>query len=341
MSSCFYGGLIRMNPEPEMLNRDPMFEGGYPHKIPKVYVEGHGETYFPQFCFDWDDDSVVVVRDKLLVKYTRSSFVELLAKNKNGEIVWMDGRTAPYSGCWDGEYLNEDRGAQEYTMEEYNLETYTKKKYKLVLDEEELLDNMDLNSLSKFLDEEVLGDHFHIKEGVLLRYLGKNNNIIVPDGVTEIGSNPFKGCSMIENIKIPKTVEKISCIDFDCCFVKHIEVDEDNPKYYTRDGLLVDRETQTLVWAYAGNTIPSDGSVKKIGANAFCGRTDIRVITIPDVVSTIDSEAFRCCYRLKKVKVPDAVVGDAQRIFGASLVKDGDKYLLKGGEYANFRDFEF
>ena len=29
MSSVFYGGSIRMNPEPEMLNRDPMFEGGY------------------------------------------------------------------------------------------------------------------------------------------------------------------------------------------------------------------------------------------------------------------------------------------------------------------------
>ena len=75
--------------------------------------------FFPQYCFDWDDDSVVLVRDKHVLKYTRSSFVELLAKNEEGEIVWMDGRRAPYSNCWDGEYLNEERGACEYTIEEY------------------------------------------------------------------------------------------------------------------------------------------------------------------------------------------------------------------------------
>ena len=116
---------------------------------------------------------------------------------------------------------------------------------------------------------------------------------------------------------------------------------QDNPKYYSKDGLLIDRETQTLVWAYAGNTIPSDGSVKRIGTNAFCGRTDVRAITIPDVVSAIDDEAFRCCYYLKEVKIPDAFVGDAQRIFGASLVKDGDKYHLEGGEHEKFRGFSF
>ena len=110
MSSVYYGGSLRMNPEPEMLDRDPMFEEGYPHKVPKVYLEGHGEAYFPQYCFDWDDDSVVLVRDKHVLKYTRSSFVELLAKNEEGKIVWMDGRRAPYSNCWDGEYLNEYRG---------------------------------------------------------------------------------------------------------------------------------------------------------------------------------------------------------------------------------------
>ena len=74
MSSVYYGGLIRMNPESEMLNRDPMFEGGYPFTMPKVYLDGVGESYFPQWCFNWDDDSVIVVRDKRVVKYTRSSF---------------------------------------------------------------------------------------------------------------------------------------------------------------------------------------------------------------------------------------------------------------------------
>lgn len=341
MSSVYYGGSIRMNPEPEMLNRDPMIEGGYPNEVPKVYLEGHGEEYFPQYCFDWNDDSVVLVRDKHVLKYTRSSFVELLAKNEAGEIVWMDGRTAPYSGCWDGEYLNEDRGAQEYTVEEYDFGTYTKKKYKMVLVEEDLFDNRDLGSISEFLDEEMRVEHFHVEEGILIRYIGPSENITIPNGVREIGNNAFKGCFRFESINIPKTVEKISCVGSDIWFVKHVEVDADNPKYYTKDGLLIDRETKTLVWAYAGNAIPDDGSVKTIGANAFYHREDIRTIIIPDVVSAIGSDAFSSCSRLEEVKVPDVFVGDAQRIFGASLVKDGDKYRLEGGENAKYRGFSF
>lgn len=341
MSSIYYGGSVRMNPEPEMISHDPMFEGGYPNEVPKVYLEGHGEAYFPQYCFDWDDDSVVLVRGRRVLKYTRSSFVELLAKNEEGEIVWMDGRTAPYSSCWEGEYLNEDRGAQEYTVEEYDFGTYAKKKYKMVLVEEDLLDNRDLNSVSEFLGEEMHVEHFHVEEGILLRYTGPSENITIPDGVREIGNNAFKGCFRFKSIKIPKTVEKISCVGYDLCFANHIEVDADNPKYYTKDGMLIYRETQTLIWAYAGNAIPDDGSVKTIGTNAFYHRGDIRTIVIPNAVSAIGSDAFSSCSSLEEVKMPDAFVGDAQHIFGTSLVKEGDKYHLEGGKNAKYRGFSF
>ena len=122
MSSICYGGSTRMVPEVEPEDFDPMFDEGYPHKMPTVYLDGWGEVYNRQHCFNWDDDSVVIVRDKRVVKYTRSRFVELLAKNESGDIVWMDGRSAPCSDCWAGEYHNENRGAQEYTIEEYDLE---------------------------------------------------------------------------------------------------------------------------------------------------------------------------------------------------------------------------
>lgn len=341
MSSVFYGGSIRMNPEVEEETSDPMFEGGYPYSIPKVYLDGAGESYFPQWCFNWDNDSVVVVRENNVVKYTKSAYLELLAKNEEGKIVWMDGRSAPYSTCWDGEYLGEEREAYEYTITEYDLNELKKRKYKVVLAEEDLFDNRDLGSISEFLDEEMRVEHFHVEEGILIRYIGPSENITIPNGVREIGNNAFKGCFRFESINIPKTVEKISCVGSDIWFVKHVEVDADNPKYYTKDGLLIDRETKTLVWAYAGNAIPDDGSVKTIGANAFYHREDIRTIIIPDVVSAIGSDAFSSCSRLEEVKVPDVFVGDAQRIFGASLVKDGDKYRLEGGKNAKYRGFSF
>ena len=164
MSSYCYGGSVRMNPEIEENERDPMFDGGYPYSIPKVFLEGNGEVYNRQWCFNWDDDSVIIVRDKRVLKYTHSTFIELLAKNEEGEIVWMDGRCAPYSDCWKGEYLNEERGAYEYTVEEYNLETFKKKKYKMVLDEELEMNAYDYSSLSNFVDADKLGSYFNIQD---------------------------------------------------------------------------------------------------------------------------------------------------------------------------------
>ena len=271
------------------------------------------------------------------MKYTRSTFVELLAKNEEEEIVWMDGRCAPYSECWKGEYLNEERGAHEYAVEEYDLETFKKKKYKVVLDEESDLDIDDYCSLLNFVDADKLGSRFKIEDGVLIQYVGKDQDIIIPDDVVELGTNPFVKSSKFNSIKIPKTVEKISDTSFVECSTNHIEVDMDNPRYYCKDGFLIDRMSQSLIWAYAGTILPVDGSIKKIGPNAFCGRTDVREIEIPSAVCYIDDNAFYGCYWLERIKIPDSFVVDSLRICGASLVKDGDMYRLEGGEYKFFR----
>lgn len=328
MSSVYYGGSIRMNPEPEMLNRDSMFEEGYPHQVPRVYLEGHGEAYFPQYCFDWDDDSVAVVRDSWVVKYTRSSFVELLAKNEEGEIVWLDGRKAPYSNCWDGEYLNEYRSAYEYTITEYDLNELKKRKYKIMLEEEDCLDNWDLHSLFEYGIEETIDSHFEIKDGVLLQYVGKARDIIIPEGTTEIALNAFKGCENFNSIKIPKTVDKISCVGSIGFCTEHLEVDKYNPKYYIQDGCLINREEKELVWAYSGSTIPSDGSVVKIGSKAFYKRSDLSRIVVPEFIREIGDDAFSECSALEEIIVSDLFAGDAKRIFGRELKKDGDKWTF-------------
>ena len=325
MSSACYGGSIRLNHNVEDENRDPMFEGGYPYSIPKVYLDGVGESYFPQWCFNWDNDSVVVVRDKHVVKYTKSVYLELLAKNEVGEIVWMDGRSAPYSTCWDGEYLGEERNAYEYTITEYDLNELKKRKYKVVLAEENYLDNWDLESLSKFGVENTLGSHFEIKDGVLLRYIGKDRDVVIPDGVIEIGADSFKGCLEFNTITLPKTLERISCIGREGCHTKHLEVATGNPKYYIQDGCLIDREGKELVWAYSGSNIPDDGSVLRIGRKAFCWRSDISRIVIPDAIIEIGDNAFCNCNALQEIVISDFWANDAKRIFGIALKRDGEK----------------
>ena len=313
MASICYGGSVRMKPEIEKEDFDPMFDEGYPHPMPKVYLEGWGEVYNPQYCFNWDDDSVVVVvRDKCVMKYTRSTFVELLAKNEEGEIVWMDGRRAPYSNCWKGEYLHEYRGACEYTIEEYNLETLTKRKCKVVLDEETEFDIRDYRSLSDFVDADKLSSHFVIDDGVLSEYIGHDKDLIITEGVIELGCRALGDKREFNSITITRTLVKIYQTISEYCKVKEINVAEDNPKYYTKNGCLIDKETGELVWAYAANTIPCDDSIRKIGARAFYGRKDLKHIVIPNNITEVGSYSFSHCSNLKTVTFSNAncIIGD-------------------------------
>ena len=345
MSSFYSGGYIRMNPEIESENYYPQYGDGYPLAIPKVHIEAAGEEYYPQVSFSWSDDSVVITRDKLVVKYTSSYFAELLAKNEAGEIVWVDGRNAPCSGCWEGEYLGEDRAAHEYTVEEYNLETKKKKKYKVSLAEETDLNIWDYNSISNYVDADKLGSHFKIENGVLIKYAGNDTKLIIPNGVTEVGYDPFWGKKDFETIEIPNTLIKISDSLFASCKTKEIIVADDNPKFYSKDGCLIDKETGTLIWGYAGNTIPCDDSIHKIGPKAFCYRDDLENISIPDNITEIGSYAFGGCKNLKQVIMSDAVIQiDDRAFFGCeflSLVRLSQSLtMLKPYTFFNCKNLE-
>ena len=85
MSSYCYGGSVRMNPELEEAERDPMFDGGYPYSIPKVFLEGNGEVYNRQWCFNWDNQ--LLIMSNIFEKYTIFNFkmtAELVRVNKVG-----------------------------------------------------------------------------------------------------------------------------------------------------------------------------------------------------------------------------------------------------------------
>ena len=313
MSSYYYGGKVEMKPEiEENVGNDFMEDEGYPFAIPKVYLEGCGEQYYPQLVFDWDDNSVVLVRDKHVLRYTRSNFVELLAKDEEGNIVWMDGRTAPYSDCWGGKYLDEERGAIEYSIEEYDLEQSEKKTYKVVLKETSKMDNDDRFRLKEFVDvknfQMTEEEKFEIEAGVLKFYKGYDKHLVIPEGVVamEAYTLPYSA-KEFESITIPKTLIELPDRMFGTVKVKEINVAQENPRYYTENGLLIDRQNKTLVWAYSGTEIPADGSVIYIGKMAFKGREDLKSMVIPVTIIEIGNGAFENCSNLEKVVIPYSI----------------------------------
>ena len=159
-STCEYG-YVELNPDLndvyDMEHEEGIYvPSNYPFSFPQVYLEGACEQYYPQVLFSWSDDSIVVVNDTILTKYTKHGYAELLAEDENGNVIWVDGRTAPYAGCWGGKYLGEHRGVLEYDVEEFHLDSLEKKKFKVTLESSAPMDANDVGKLINYIDPNII-----------------------------------------------------------------------------------------------------------------------------------------------------------------------------------------
>ena len=185
----------------------------------------------------------------------------------------------------------------------------------MVLDETTEFNTSDYRKLSNFVDANSLGNHMQINDSVLCDYFGSDTNLVIPDSVTEIDLNMFTDQKQFESITIPKTLINFPCNIPTYLKANRIEVDEANPKYYSKDGCLIDKETDTLVWCYSGSVIPNDVSIRKIGSNAFMNREDIKSIIIPNGVEEIECGAFQECINLEEIIIPESVIKIGESAF--------------------------
>lgn len=73
---------------------------------------------------------------------------------------------------------------------------------------------------------------FQIKDGVLIRYTGKDKDVVIPDSVTSIGENAFYWCKSLTSITIPDSVTSIGDRAFeDCTSLTSIKIAASNEKY--------------------------------------------------------------------------------------------------------------
>lgn len=58
---------------------------------------------------------------------------------------------------------------------------------------------------------------FDIKNGVLCKYVGLGDNLVIPSGVTKIALWMFYGCESLKSIVIPDSVTEINAGAFSYC----------------------------------------------------------------------------------------------------------------------------
>ena len=64
-------------------------------------------------------------------------------------------------------------------------------------------------------------------------------NIVINEGITELGSLSFHGFDKVKSIKIPSTVKYISDDAFDESVISKIKIDKNNKYYTVENGKLV------------------------------------------------------------------------------------------------------
>jgi predicted small lipoprotein YifL len=180
---------------------------------------------------------------------------------------------------------------------------------------------------------------FTIKNGVLKKYTGHGGNVVIPDGVTEIGYQAFKSCLGLTKVVIPGGVKKIGLeAFFNCSSLKQVTIPEsvteiggdafrDTPwlkskagPFVTVNGILltykgtaakvsIPTEVKIIAahsfWGYETMTsIQIPNGVTEIGDGAFYGCTGLTSVSLPGSVTEIGSEAFESCENLSDITMP-------------------------------------
>ena len=142
--------------------------------------------------------------------------------------------------------------------------------------------------------------------------------------VATIGEDAFYGCSALTSIYLPASCTSIDGNPFiECGALKGIVVDEDNPNFSSHDGVLYDKNVETLL-ACPGSksSIDTPSSVTTIGDCAFYGCSALTSVEM-SAVTTIDEYAFYGCSALTSIYLPASCTSiDGNPFSGCDALKE-------------------
>ena len=123
-------------------------------------------------------------------------------------------------------------------------------------------------------------------------------DLVIPDGVKNIGDYAFSGCESLTSLTIPNNVTYIGKSVFcDCKSLKSLTISDNVTS--------IGEEAFSGCTSLTSVAIPS--GVTDIGEAAFFGCSSLTSIVIPDSVMNIGYDAFRDCTSLVSVTIPDSV----------------------------------
>ena len=118
--------------------------------------------------------------------------------------------------------------------------------------------------------------------------------VAIPNSVTKIGERAFDKCAYLLHVELPASVTEIADWAFERCDgLKSISVDGANPVFRSVDGVVYSKDLSEILIVPDGlqGMLEIPEGVRSIPDWSF-ESTDIRAVTLPSTLETIDQYAF-------------------------------------------------
>ncbi|MBR1529672.1 MAG: leucine-rich repeat domain-containing protein [Oscillospiraceae bacterium] len=172
-----------------------------------------------------------------------------------------------------------------------------------------------------------MNQDFEIKDGVVIKYLGKGGAVTVPDGVTKIGDRAFFACETLTSVNIPESVTSIGYEAFHMCTsltevrisgnVKNLGsyVFAGTPWLMEYPDDFVTINGTLLEYKGKDNAVIIPDGITCIGWGAFYNCENMISVKLPASLTSISGSAFSVCTGLTSVVIPDGVTSIGQSAF--------------------------
>ena len=137
-------------------------------------------------------------------------------------------------------------------------------------------------------------------------------SITVSEGIVAVWEGAINYCLNLESVYLPSSCLYISGESIKICSkLKSILVSDANTSFFSRDGVLYQNTSDTILIEYpsgktnASFSVPND--VTRIDPNAFDCCFDLEKVTLPSGLTFIGEGAFQSCTGLEEVFIPSSV----------------------------------
>lgn len=174
------------------------------------------------------------------------------------------------------------------------------------------------------------------KAGTELLYIpvAIEGEVVLPDGLTALGTYAFNNCSKITSVTLPSSIQSIGAGAFNGCTAL-------NDIYYSgdlADWCLIQFKCAPLAVAnnlHINNTLITEvvipDGVTELNYGPFSGSTSITSIVVPNSVTFIEENALGGCSGLVDLSIP--FVGTTEKIFGVKYSEFGSIFGYEDNQY--------